>query len=1054
MMGSMQLDVIMAVEELHGLSARDMSKLLKDLHNFTFRFNTSRGALMRVDVQRLATSLPLHLLASVASTGAEPRFRYLLRGVRLLHSLSDLALRYPKLEQLLLHEVKLREQVLDLVIYMLIVLASVEQEGRAGSFVALLHAALVACCLYLLTAFVTKEWHDVVPVILAHPKVDVFMDAAFDVVRRDIGLLQSKLRTLHIKLASKKATLPAAERVGEATAQQCEASLQVLQSLCQTQAFRDQLLHHKELCTRGGVLRLTLAVLKLNMPSSLQQSKSLVAFISRLKSKALSMLLKFCETESVCFLDEVAAEPQSMQLAELVACEVLALVRSALLEEPRRIEDTETEQNPMGSLHINAMRLADLFSDDSNFRNLVMDGIAPDLGTVLAAPPGVFTSRWCEGDIAVNLAKGEMDAILVYDPFQAAGAAMIASVKGATAPVSGSPGGSLQPLEEMETGCVLSIESTSPDLYARERSALLVKLFANLTCFNPEVCSVDEKDRFLHVFVECLASGPLMKSSSSHFLTPEQTAVRICENLYVLLDHVVSSSHTVNDEDLSLVSQFSDALHHAICPSPPSDESTCLAAPVVSYLRDAHEKKLLMIHTRRQELPRWQKIHQSSMELQEKEVVAVSVRPNAVYDRGVPCQNGMEIEKKQQEVKTLSSGNNEHHKVADAPLDMLLIAIEEMQNLPSCNKSILRQSSSIQLAMSREESSAIAGLHEARAESLIEPLDEHDYDERHMDDDDETLTKEFNDGDFAVESNEDDNARGSQFMRNPKRRRESKKSLDSDEPPKKRKRNIMNERQIKTIEEALKGEPEMQRYPKLIQQWTNTLNQMGPEIAVHQLKNWLNNRKARLARIAREERAAEGDMRGENSRHTRSALGNLGDQSQDMTVTPPGSPEGTRSVDGSQRDSGTKQRTSKSSRSVSKRDSQDRGTTPEPANLEPGDKHLAVDTLDSRGGSSSNRGGKCNLGHGQYVSLRDNEDKEVALGYIVQLDGVWQSRDLEEQSLCVIQVVEFKVDKTTKLPYPSNLTGSSFEEAETLLGKIRVAWHKDKIEIVQDGIRK
>lgn len=71
------------------------------------------------------------------------------------------------------------------------------------------------------------------------------MDAAFDVVRRDIGLLQSKLRTLHIKLASKKATLPAAERVGEATAQQCEASLQVLQSLCQTQAFRDQLLHHK-----------------------------------------------------------------------------------------------------------------------------------------------------------------------------------------------------------------------------------------------------------------------------------------------------------------------------------------------------------------------------------------------------------------------------------------------------------------------------------------------------------------------------------------------------------------------------------------------------------------------------------------------------------------------------------------------------------------------------------------------------------------------------------------------------------------------------------------
>jgi hypothetical protein len=78
-------------------------------------------------------------------------------------------------------------------------------------------------------------------------QVEVFMDAAFDVVRRDIELLQGNMRTTHIKFTDKKTTLPAAERAeraGEATAQQCEASLQVLQSLCQTQAFRDQLLHH------------------------------------------------------------------------------------------------------------------------------------------------------------------------------------------------------------------------------------------------------------------------------------------------------------------------------------------------------------------------------------------------------------------------------------------------------------------------------------------------------------------------------------------------------------------------------------------------------------------------------------------------------------------------------------------------------------------------------------------------------------------------------------------------------------------------------------------
>lgn len=150
----------------------------------------------------------------------------------------------------------------------------------------------------------------------------------------------------------------------------------------------------QELCRKGGVLQLTLAVLKLQMPSSLQQSKSLVAFISRLKSKALSMvslsskcsrimharntccpitlenlrslsgpgtsqsrnthvplffqellsistesahvtlchfveqLLKFCETDSVSFLDEVAADERSKLLAVHVAGEVSSIAKN------------------------------------------------------------------------------------------------------------------------------------------------------------------------------------------------------------------------------------------------------------------------------------------------------------------------------------------------------------------------------------------------------------------------------------------------------------------------------------------------------------------------------------------------------------------------------------------------------------------------------------------------------------------------------------------------------------------------------------------------------
>lgn len=68
-------------------------------------------------MEQLANCLPLHVIACVASSGAEPRLRYWLRAVRLLHSLSTVASRYPKLEQvcnvpLLIHEQQLSKSTL------------------------------------------------------------------------------------------------------------------------------------------------------------------------------------------------------------------------------------------------------------------------------------------------------------------------------------------------------------------------------------------------------------------------------------------------------------------------------------------------------------------------------------------------------------------------------------------------------------------------------------------------------------------------------------------------------------------------------------------------------------------------------------------------------------------------------------------------------------------------------------------------------------------------------------------------------------------------------
>jgi hypothetical protein len=151
---------------------------------------------------------------------------------------------------------------------------------------------------------------------------------------------------------------------------------------------------------------------------------------------------------------------------------------------------------------------------------------APDLATVLAVLPTKFHERWCGGPIARELASGEMDAILVYNPFEAAGEAMAASAKAAIVGTSG----------QEEVSSVPEFNVVPPVASASQiRAALLVKLFANLFCYNPEVCAAEEKDRFLRTFLNCLHKGPLQPNHALFFHSVERTAVRICENLRKIL---------------------------------------------------------------------------------------------------------------------------------------------------------------------------------------------------------------------------------------------------------------------------------------------------------------------------------------------------------------------------------------------------------------------------------------------------------------------------------------------------------------------------------------
>ncbi|KAJ1379416.1 nodulin homeobox [Sesbania bispinosa] len=407
------IDLVSAVKELHGLNSTDLYRLLRDAENFTIHYLTAKGLLLKIDMDKLAGSLPLHLTAVLISSDRdEAMFRYLLCGIRLLHSLCDLAPRLPKLDQIFLDDVKVLEQLIDLVIYMLIVLSGYRQEDHAFNPMYLLHSALVASNLNLLTGFISTQWQDIVHVLLAHPKVDLFMDATFGSVRMVVRCLDITLVACY-KDRSMESDLTA-ERIVYYLCQQCEASLQFLQSLCQQKLFKERLLKNKELCGKGSILFLAQSILKLNIQSSFPAR--IVAAISRLKAKILSILLSLCEAESLSFLDEVASSSQSLDLAKSVALEVFDLLKTAFGRNPGPLTTTDRSY-PKGLLQLNAMRLADIFSDDSNFRSYMTVCFTKVLTAIISLSHGDFLSCWCSS----NLPETEEDASLEYDIFAAVG---------------------------------------------------------------------------------------------------------------------------------------------------------------------------------------------------------------------------------------------------------------------------------------------------------------------------------------------------------------------------------------------------------------------------------------------------------------------------------------------------------------------------------------------------------------------------------------------------------------------------------------------------------
>ncbi|KAK4797876.1 hypothetical protein SAY86_030202 [Trapa natans] len=958
-------ELISAVKELQKISSQELNKLLRESENLTVLFQTKNGSTLKVDLEKFVGFLPLHLMAVLMSAEKDQDlFRYILSGLRLLHSLCDLASRNNKIEQILLDDVKLSEQLIDLVIYSLIVLGGFKQELNGPGSMPLLHSVLVASTLHLLTGFISSQWTDLVHVLLAHPKIDIFMDVAFRAVCIVSRSLSMGLSGRHDGFCILSDMMT--EQMITYLCQQCEASLQFLHSLCQNKTFRERLLRNKELCGGGGVLVLTRTILKLEIHSSFSGFYNVIAAISRLKARVLSILLHLCEAESISYLDEVASFPGSLDLAKSVVKEVLNLLKTAVCKDYKYSRLHSDWTYPTGLLQLNAMRLADIFSDDSNFRSYITTHFTEVLTAIFSVSHGEFLSCWCSSEPPLR----EEDATVEYDPYASAGLMLDLT--------------STLLLPDNERNLEFGIISNNlpQSSYAHQRTSLFVKIIANLHCFIPNICEEQERNLFLHKFLESLQGNVV--PGLPHTYDTEKASV-VCKNLRSLLSHAESLIPThLNEEDMQLLRVFFDQL-----------QSSLFEQNGVKFQDSKHgsrgsleEFASLTIN----ELGTPLNMLRRRVGDPEEKIDKVILNPIA-FSRLIllysfncffptPCFNDINSLKGSSKKTGLLFMRSLMISWFIPPYSSIsaqgVKGLSENFIFQDLDYFYIRSKHSVEgegktgdsgVGVSREPGKDAQNIDTSGSDcSSMKGKNQVDQ----MENSDSVKLSKRGKGSRSVGVQEDDKVE--MIQTEEKQRR-------------KRKRTIMNDEQIAMIEEALVDEPEMQRNAAMIQSWADKLSSHGSEVTCSQLKNWLNNRKARLARAAK-------DNRGMNDARDKS-------ESPDS----PGMNETYIS-------SSSRGRPRHASRSII-------------------EKHEAAEF--SR------------FEPGQHVAIVDQQGEEVGRGTVVQVRGLWYGKSLDEMSTYVVEITDLKALRWLRLPYASEAIGNSFEEAETKLGTMRVLWDSNKI---------
>ncbi|XP_017230380.1 nodulin homeobox isoform X1 [Daucus carota subsp. sativus] len=895
------IDLISAVRSLH--SCQDLSKVIRDSDNGTSELNFENGSSIQIDVEVVAR-IPAHILARlVQSELDEELLKYVLAGIRLLHSLYDAALRHHKLEQILLDDIPLLSQLIEMIFHVLILLNCYTEEHPNLTPITLLRSTIAASSLFLFEKVVSPYPAELANVLVSHPKVHRFVDAAFAVVRVDIEVLRVEMQS-----NSADSLSPTAEESIKHLCVQCEASLKFLHSLCQQNNFRDCLLKHKELCDEAGILCLVRSVLDLDV-TVFVGANFVVGAISRMQSKVLAMLLYLCESESISYLDVVARTPHSLSLAKSVVLKVLGLLRKLLNGRYKMLSSCMDRDTPRGLLQLNALRLVDIFSDDSNFQSYVMEHMTGVLMTLFSLKHREFLSTWCTSDLQV----WEEDATLDYDPFLASGWVLNLL--------------SLSNPSNITSSEYNLIPNNMPRAsYAHQRTSLLVKIIANLHCFIPHICNV-EKNFFLDKFFQCLQRKFVdLSNKSSSDLAAEKIAA-ISRNFRSFLSHAESLIPSfLVEEDMHLLRTFVSQLEPLMS----------MLELEVSDIQEAHSidgsSPPCIIEVFSDQINRTSHL---------KEVAEKTLALQQSDQSNV----GMDIDQANDELREYKrKGKDKSDKVEACGLREI-----EAQNVESSGS----DSSSTRVKKSFDQSNDVQ---------------------------------------------EDQKIADIKF---------------SEKQQRKRKRNIMNDVQAGMIENALIDIPDLHRNAPALQSWADRLSDHGSEVTSSQLKNWLNNRKAKLARVAKDACGLSEADSAHNDNQGGSEIKVLSDSSgnpvEDLYV--PSAPRG-----GQQDESG--------------------GVIPK-SGCNENHRNMGAELVDNT------------LVEGQYVLVVDGKGTEIGKGKVYQVHGIWNGKVLEELGTCVVDIIELKGDKLRKLPHPYEDTGTSFYNAEKQHGVIRVLWNSEKLLVLQ-----